>query len=158
MRTIILGIGNTILTDEGVGVCAAQLLDDQYRFPPGVEVIDGGTAGMEMLDDLAQADLLVVLDTIMAGKPPGSIVRLAGDKVPVYFRKKLSPHQIGLADVLASLELMDRLPKETVVLGVQPVSLELGTELTPTIAAKLPELTAMALAELAAHGIYPESK
>ena len=158
MRTIILGIGNTILTDEGVGVRAAELLDKSFRFPQGVEVIDGGTAGMEMLDDLAQADLLVVLDTVMAGKSPGSIVRLAGEKVPVYFRKKLSPHQIGLADVLASLEFMGRLPKETVVLGVQPVSLELGTELTPVVAGKLPELTQMALAELAAHGIHPESK
>ena len=158
MRVVVLGIGNTILSDEGVGVRAAEHLEDRHQLPQGVRVIDGGTAGMELLDDLSNVDVLVVLDTIMAGKPPGTIIRLAGDQVPVFFRKKLSPHQIGLADVLASLELMGQLPKDTVVIGVQPVTLELGTEVTPLIAAQIPEMVRMAVAELAARGIVLEAR
>ena len=154
MRAIVLGIGNTILSDEGVGVRAAEAFEHRYRLPDNVRVIDGGTAGMELLDELSDVDLLVVLDTIMAGKDPGSIIRLAGDQIPVFFRKKLSPHQIGLADVLASLELLGHLPREVVVIGVQPVTLELGTELTPIVADQVPELVKMAAQELTSRD-YP---
>jgi hydrogenase maturation protease len=150
MRAVILGIGNTILSDEGVGVRAVEALQARYRLPDGVAAIDGGTSAMELLGDLSDLDLLVVLDTIVAGKEPGSIIRLAGEDVPVFFRKKLSPHQISLADVLASLELLGHLPKEVVVIGVQPVTLELGTDLTPTVAAQVPQLVEMAAAEFAA--------
>lgn len=144
MRAVVLGIGNTILTDEGVGVRAVEALQQRYALPEGVEAIDGGTAGMELIEALSDVDLLVVLDTIVAGKAPGTVISLAGDDIPVFFRKKLSPHQIGLSDVLASLELLGNLPKETLVFGVQPVSLELGTDLTPTVAEKVPELVELA--------------
>ena len=157
MRAIVLGIGNTILSDEGVGVRAAEAFERRYPLPEDVRVIDGGTAGMELLDDLSDVDFLVVLDTIMAGKPPGTIVQLAGDQVPVFFRKKLSPHQIGLADVLASLELIGHLPKDVVVIGVQPVTLELGTDLSPVVADRIPELVDMAAAALIARGYRLEN-
>ena len=152
MRAVVLGIGNTILTDEGVGVRAVEVFQQRYRLPENVVAIDGGTSSMELLDDLSNLDLLVVLDTIVAGKPPGTVIRLAGDDVPVFFRRKLSPHQIGLSDVLASLEFLGTEPKDIVVLGVQPVSLELGMELSPAVAVRVPELVAMAAAEFAARG------
>ncbi|MDD5298792.1 MAG: HyaD/HybD family hydrogenase maturation endopeptidase [Rhodocyclaceae bacterium] len=152
MHAVILGIGNIILSDEGVGVRAVEALEKAYRLPEGVAAIDGGTSSMELLDDLSDLDLLVVLDTIMAGKPPGTIIRLTGEEVPVFFRRKLSPHQISLADVLASLELIGHLPKEVVVIGVQPVTLELGLDLTPTVAAQVPQLVALAAAEFSARG------
>lgn len=157
MRAVILGIGNTILTDEGVGVRAVEALQERYRLPEGVEAIDGGTSSMELLDDLSDLDLLVVLDTIVAGKPPGTAIRLAGDQVPVFFRKKLSPHQISLADVLASLEFLGHLPKELVVIGTQPESMELGMELTPVVAARIPEMVELAAAEFAARGLPLEA-
>jgi len=152
MRAAVLGIGNIILTDEGVGVRAVEALQQRYRLPAGVEAIDGGTSGMELLDSLSGLDLLVVLDTIVAGKTPGTVISLVGDEVPVFFRRKLSPHQIGLSDVLASLELLGALPKETLVFGVQPVSLELGLELSPPVAARVPELAEMAAAALIQRG------
>lgn len=152
MRAVVLGIGNTILTDEAVGVRAVEWLERNWRLPVNVLAIDGGTSGMEMIEDLSNLDFLIVLDAVKTGAAPGTVVRIAGDEIPVFFRSKLSPHQIALPDVLASLELLDAMPKEIVVLGVEFISLELGMEMTPTVAEKVPVLAAMAAAELGVRG------
>jgi len=152
MRAVVLGIGNTILTDEAAGVRAVEALERGWSLPENVLAVDGGTSGMEMIEDLSNLDLLIVLDVVKTGAAPGTVVKIAGDEIPVFFRNKLSPHQIGLPDVLASLELLDTMPKEIVVLGVELISLELGMEMTPTVAGKVPVLAAMAVAELAARG------
>jgi hydrogenase maturation protease len=155
MKAVVLGVGNLILADEGVGVRVIEALERDYALPEGVVAIDAGTASMEMLEDLSDLDFLLVVDAIAAGKPPGTLVKLTGDEVPVFFRRNLSPHGIGLSDVLASLEFMRADPKETVILGVQPLSMDLSTELTPEIAARVPELVAQAVAELTARGLAP---
>ncbi len=152
MRAVVLGIGNTILTDEAAGVRAIEALEQTYAVPSDVQVIDGGTSGMEMIEDLSDLDFLMVIDVVKTGAAPGTVVKIAGDEIPVFFRNKLSPHQIALPDVLASLELLDTMPKEIVVLGVEPISLELGMEMTPTVAGKIPQLVEMAVAELVARG------
>ncbi|MDP2370680.1 HyaD/HybD family hydrogenase maturation endopeptidase [Rhodoferax sp.] len=152
MRAVVLGIGNTILTDEAAGVRAAMALEGAYRIPDNVQVIDGGTSGMEMIEDLSDLDFLIVIDVVKTGAAPGTVVKISGEQIPVFFRRKLSPHQIALPDVLASLELLGTMPQEIVVLGVEPVSLELGMEMTPTVADKIPTLVGMALAELTARG------
>jgi hydrogenase maturation protease len=92
------------------------------------------------------------MDVVKTGAAAGTVVKIAGDQIPVFFRSKLSPHQIGLPDVLASLELLDTMPKEIVVLGVEPISLELGMEMTPAIAETIPQLVEMAVAELVSRG------
>ncbi|HTY04687.1 MAG TPA: HyaD/HybD family hydrogenase maturation endopeptidase [Rhodocyclaceae bacterium] len=158
MRTVVLGIGNTILSDEGVGVRAAEALQTAYDLPPDVDVIDGGTAGMELLGPLAGVDLLLVLDAVKAGKAPGNIVKLVGREVPVFFRSKLSPHQVSICDVLAGLEFSGELPKDLVLIGVEPESMELGLDLTPTIAAQVPEMVRIAAVELAARGVALTAK
>lgn len=158
MRAVVLGIGNTILSDEAAGVRAAEALEQGWLLPPEVQVIDGGTSGMEMIEDLESADLLIVLDVVKAGQAPGTLVRIAGAAVPKFFRRKLSPHQIGLPDVLASLELLGTMPAEIVVHGVEPVSLELGTEMTQTVAAAVPLLAQQAAADLLAHGFAVRGK
>ncbi|HZV55855.1 MAG TPA: HyaD/HybD family hydrogenase maturation endopeptidase [Rhodocyclaceae bacterium] len=158
MRTVILGIGNTILSDEGVGVRAAEALEEQYDLPEGVEVIDGGTAGMELLGPLSGTDLLLVLDAIKAGRPPGTVVKMVGDEVPVFFRSKLSPHQVSISDVLAGLEFSGDPPGDLVLIGVEPDNLELGLELTPAIAARVPEMVRLAAEELAARGVDLKEK
>ncbi len=157
MRAVVLGIGNTILTDEAAGVRAIEALEKAYKVPDNVMVIDGGTSGMEMIEDLSDLDLLVVIDVVKTGAAPGTVVKIAGDEIPVFFRRKLSPHQIGLPDVLASLELLDTLPKEIVVLGVELVSLELGLEMTAIVAEKIPLLVEMAAAELMSRGYLLEA-
>ena len=152
MRAVVLGVGNIILSDEAAGVRAVEALERGWLLPQNVMAIDGGTSGMEMIEDLSAIDLLIVLDVVKTGAPPGTLVKIAGDEIPVFFRHKLSPHQIALPDVLASLELLDAMPKEIVVLGVEFSSLELGLEMTPTIAEKVPVLAAMAADELARRG------
>lgn len=158
MRAVVLGIGNTILSDEGVGVRAAEALLERYDPPANVVVVDGGTAGMELLEPLSNLDLLVVLDAVKGGKPAGSVVKLSGQEVPVFFRARLSPHQISICDVLASLEFIGDKPKDMVLIGVEPESLELGLELTPKVAARLPEMVDLAVAELAARGVAMKEK
>lgn len=157
-KAVVLGVGNLIMADEGIGVRVVEALERDYMLPPGVVAIDAGTSSMELLADLSHLDFLLVVDAINADKPPGTLVKLAGEAVPVFFRRNLSPHGIGLSDVLAALEFMDAAPREVVVIGVQPVSLELSMELTPAIAARVPELVAMAVAELAEHGYAPTVK
>jgi hydrogenase maturation protease len=152
MRAVVLGIGNTILTDEAFGVRCVEALERDYAVPDTVQLIDGGTSGMEMIEDLSNLDFLIVLDVLKTGAAPGTVVKIAGDDIPVFFRRKLSPHQIALPDVLASLELLDAVPKEIIVLGVEPISLELGLEMTPTVANQIPEVVSRAVQELLARG------
>ncbi|MFZ4539309.1 HyaD/HybD family hydrogenase maturation endopeptidase [Propionivibrio sp.] len=157
MRAVVLGIGNTILTDEAAGVRAVEALEQAYSMPANVLVIDGGTSGMEMIEDLSNLDFLIVIDVVKTGAAPGTLVKIAGEDIPVFFRSKLSPHQIALPDVLASLELLDTMPKEIIVLGVEPISLELGMEMTATVAARVPQLAAMAADELIRRGYMLEA-
>jgi len=158
MRVVVLGIGNILLSDEGVGVRVIERLDQAYRLPAEVEIIDGGTCGMEMLEQLEDLDALIVVDCVRFGQPPATPVLLKDDNVPVFFKTKLSPHQVSLSDVLASLEFTNRAPKRTVIIGMQPASMELGMELTPAVAARLDELLEMTLAELRAIGIEAEPR
>ncbi|MBI4742217.1 MAG: HyaD/HybD family hydrogenase maturation endopeptidase [Betaproteobacteria bacterium] len=157
MRVVVLGAGNILLSDEGIGVRVIERLPLAYHLPPEVSVIDGGTCGMEMLEDLEDLDALVMVDAIRGGEAPGTLIRLVGDAVPVFFKTKLSPHQIGLSDVLATLELVGKAPKTTAILGVQPVSLALGMELTPEVEEKMPELMRMVVDELALLGLTAPS-
>ena len=151
-RAVVLGVGNIILSDEAAGVRAVEALQAGWLLPENVAAIDGGTSGMEMIEDLSNIDFLLVLDVVKTGAAPGTLTRIAGDDIPVFFRRKLSPHQIALPDVLASLELLDAMPREIVVLGVEFSSLELGLEMTPLIAAQVPRLAELAAGELAERG------
>jgi hydrogenase maturation protease len=152
-KYVVLGIGNILLTDEGVGVRVVERLEQEYELPPEVEVIDGGTCGMEMLEQLEDLDGLIVVDCVRCNQPPATPVLLKGDDVPVFFRTKLSPHQVSLSDVLASLQFTDRAPKSIAIVGMQPVSMSLGMELSPEVVARVPELLAMTLTELRLLGI-----
>ena len=153
MRIVVLGVGNILLSDEGVGVRAIEQLRADYALPPEVEILDGGTCAMEMLDDLARADHLLIVDAVRSGQPPGTIVKIAGDDVPVFFKTKLSPHQIGLSDVLATLALTGEQPGATTIIGVEPESLETAMALTPTVAAQMPKLVGILAEELRGQGL-----
>ncbi len=158
MRAIVLGVGNILLSDEGIGVRAIEKLQQDYDLPPEVVIIDGGTTGMEMLEDLSNADHIIIIDAVRAGKAPASIVRLAGEQVPVFFKTKLSPHQIGLSDVLATLEFIGEAPGGVTVFGVEPVSLETGMALTPQVEARLPILLELVATELCELGVAVKSR
>ena len=158
MRIVVLGVGNTLLSDEGIGVRAIEKLQLDYILPPEVVVIDGGTTGMEMLEDLSNADHLIIIDAVRSGRTPTSIVRLADEQVPVFFKTKLSPHQIGLSDVLATLAFIGEQPGGVTIYGVEPVSLETGMDLTPQVEARLPELMELVVTELRELGVVVKNK
>lgn len=154
MRVVVLGVGNILMSDEGVGVHAVNALADHYDLPAEVELIDGGTSGMDCLDRIADADLLLIADCMRRpGAPPGTIFRIADDEINAWFKTRISPHQVGLSDVLAACNFQGIAPKHVVLVGVQPASFETCMELTPTIAAILPQVIEHLLAELAAVGM-----
>ncbi|MBI2306318.1 MAG: HyaD/HybD family hydrogenase maturation endopeptidase [Rhodocyclales bacterium] len=158
MKVVVLGVGNTLLTDEGIGVRAVEALQERYLLPPEVNVIDGGTAGMELLESLEDADKLIIIDCVRVGQPPASLIRRIDDEVPQFFRTKISPHQLGISDVLAALRLRERFPRHLALIGIQPKDLETGIELTPEVAATIPEVLAMAVEELRNFGIVVREK
>jgi hydrogenase maturation protease len=153
MRIVVLGVGNILLTDEGIGVRAIEELGRRYQLPPEVELIDGGTSAMELLDDLANCNILIIADCVRAGNPPGTLIRLQDEEIPALFRTKLSPHQVGLPDVLATLLITHEAPEHTVLFGVEPESLATGMGLTATVEAVLPRLVDAIARELAACGL-----
>jgi hydrogenase maturation protease len=148
MRILVLGVGNVLLSDEGVGVRVVEALARRYRFPENVEVMDGGTAGMELLDTIARSHRVIVVDAVRTGRPPATRVRLAGEEVPAFFRTRISPHQVGLSDLFATLQITGESPDSVVLLGVEPVSLETGLDLTPAVAAQVENLIDAVLSEL----------
>lgn len=132
MRILVLGLGNILLSDEGAGVHAVERLGKRLTLPPEVELLDGGTCGMELLDQISGRDALIVVDAIKSKKrKPGDTVRLAGADIDQFFRTRLSPHQLGLSDVLALLDMTGAKPAEVVIVGIVPASLDLGLSLSP---------------------------
>ena len=145
------------MSDDGVGFRVVQCLASRYVFPAGVTVLDGGTLGLDLLPFLEGLKHLLIVDAMATGGPPGTIARLTGDDIPIAFETKLSPHQMGLKDLLAVSLLQGNTPPETVLLGVQPESIQLGLNLSLPVEAKLQTLVEMALQEMEAWGIVPDA-
>ena len=151
---LVLGMGNILLEDEGLGIHALNMLQRQYELPPEVECLDGGTSGMALLDLISRRRHLLVLDAVQTGDPPGTLVKMDDQDVPVYFGLRVTPHQLGLSDVLASLKLNEEQPDQVTVLGLVPVSLEMSLELSADINARLDHLIEAVVNELLELG-YP---
>lgn len=158
MKFLLLGIGNVLLSDEGLGIHALRYLAQNYIWPPSVELLDGGTAGMELLAPITRATHLIILDAIQIKALPGTMIQIYHPDIPAFFRTKLSSHQIGLADVLAAAALTDSLPSYITLLGLVPVSLEIGIELTPMITTQLSQLVNQVAQELTTWGIILVAK
>jgi len=158
MNALVLGVGNILLHDEGLGVRAIEELERAYTFAPGVELVDGGTCGLELLDNLKDRELLLIIDAMKNGGPPGSVYRLADQEVPSHFNTRITPHQLGISDLLATLGLMDALPKRLVLFGVEPDDLSTGLGLSPAVAVGMGKVVTEVVEELGRHGIKPESR
>lgn len=140
MKITILGIGNTLYQDEGVGVHILPLLEERFKEDALVEIIEGSTDGMRLLGPVEDSSHLIVIDAINAGKEGGTIITLIGDEIPAYYGIKMSIHQLGFQEVLFAAKLRERYPKNIVMFGMQPTSLELGIELSSNNADRLSEL------------------
>jgi hydrogenase maturation protease len=145
-RVVIIGIGNLILQDEGIGVHAVRALE-KLALPPHVEVIDGGTATMELLSVMRDAKRIIVIDALKGGEEPGTIYRLSPEDLVIDAERPLSLHQVGLLEVLGMARQLGGNPA-VVIIGVEPQAIGWGTELTPVVAARLPQVIEAVLAEL----------
>ena len=140
VKTLVLGIGNVLLQDEGLGIHALAELQRRFTFDEGIELLDGGTAGVELLRHLDGREHVIVIDAIAAGHPPGTVFRVEGEDVPRMFHLRISPHQIGLSDVLATALITDSLPGEMVLFGMEPETMTMGLALTATAESSLGKL------------------
>ncbi len=138
-KILILGIGNLLWADEGFGVRAVETLHQIYEFPENVKLLDGGTQGIYLVQDVRDADILVVFDAVDYGLPPGTLKRVEDQEVPKFMGvKKISLHQTGFQEVLAMAEMMDDAPDHLLLIGVQPVELDdFGGSLRPQVKAQI---------------------
>ena len=158
MNTIVIGLGNVLLTDEGLGVRAVEELGRRYLIPESVELLDGGTSAFDLLRPMAGAEHVVIVDALNAAYPPGTLVDLRDEQVPAFFLSKVSPHQVGLSDLLATLRLTDESPERITVIGMVPESLETGVGLTQPVAERLDEMVERVVDELRGAGHHLEPR
>jgi len=151
---LVLAMGNVLLEDEGLGIHALNTLQRRYDLPPEVECLDGGTSGMALVDLISGREHLLVLDAVQTGDSPGTLVKMDDQEVPVYFGLRVTPHQLGLSDVLASLTLTEEQPGNVTVLGLVPFSLEMSLDVSSGINARLDYLVEAVANELQHLG-YP---
>lgn len=133
MDIAVFGIGNILLSDDGVGVHVLNRLKEEYELPGYVELVDGGTKGLDLLPLLEDRDKVLFIDAANFKKEPGTIGEVEGDDIPSFLTSKLSVHQIGLPDMLFSAKLMGILPPEMCLIGIQPESMETSTEMSEVV-------------------------
>jgi hydrogenase maturation protease len=156
---LVLGIGNVLWADEGFGVRAVEALNAAYAMPPEVELLDGGTQGMNLLEPVVSHAAVLVLDAIDFGLAPGTLRVLRDREVPAWAATKLSLHQQSFQELLAIADLQGRFPPRLTLIGVQPERLaDFGGSLSDTVRARLPEAVESAVRELAAWGHAARSR
>jgi hydrogenase maturation protease len=144
--TLILGLGNILLRDEGVGVRVVQAMEGM-SLPSGVELFDGGTAGLDLLDAMADRRKVIVIDAIDADVAPGTVLRLSPQELVPQASPTVSLHEVGLLETLAVARQLGTAPAEVVIIGVNPRELGWGLSLSPGIARLVPEIIELVLAE-----------
>ncbi|MCC6607478.1 MAG: HyaD/HybD family hydrogenase maturation endopeptidase [Anaerolineae bacterium] len=157
-RKIVLGLGNTLQTDEGLGVYALEALVAQLGDVDGVEFIDGGVLGLNLLPLVESASHLLILDAANAGKAPGTVIELTRGQIPLYSGVKLSQHQLTFQEVLALASIRGLLPPNLHLVGAQPADLTVGLGMSETIEAALPEIVARATAVLQTWQLLPTTQ
>jgi hydrogenase maturation protease len=149
----VIGLGNVVLSDDGVGVRVVQRLSDRHRPTDDVELVEGGTAGLLLLPLLADARRVIIVDAIDRGAPAGTLVRLDGADWASAFELRMTPHDIGLVDLLGAAQLSGAWPEQLVLHGIQPACTAIGTELSAPVAAALDGLVDAVAAELRRWGV-----
>jgi hydrogenase maturation protease len=148
--TVVLCIGNILLSDEGVGVHVAGAIHER-GLPPDVTLVEGGTDGFKLMNVIVEAGRIIVVDCVKGGAEPGSLYRFDIDDAPTSFAGvKTSVHQIGILEVIHMSELISGRTPRTTIIGCEPESLAMSMELSPTVAAKLPRIVELVFEELAA--------
>jgi hydrogenase maturation protease len=158
IRALVIGLGNPLMGDDGAGLAALARLREDWLLPEGVELVDGGTWGMNLLPIIEGCPCVLLLDAIDAGSPPGTLTVLERADIPRYFQLKLSPHQIDLREVLGLAELRGKLPARLIAIGVQPERIEMGITLSPPVARAVDKIAHAAVDALALAGFACERR
>jgi hydrogenase maturation protease len=157
-HVMVLGIGNILFCDEGTGVRVVEQMQERYRFPDNVSLVDGGVLGLNLLGTMSEADHLIVVDAIRNRGKPGDLYRIEGDAIPDRIRMKNSLHQIDFLESLTMCQALDHVP-ETVIVGVEPEDIETCTlEMTEAVQARIDDIITMVLRELDRLDIFYEPK
>ena len=157
-QIIIMGVGNILFTDEGVGVRVVETLNEQYDFPANVKIVDGGVLGMNLLGTISEADYLIVVDAVRNGQAPGTLYRLKDEDIPKRILAKNSLHQVDLLEALTFCQALDKHP-ETVIIGIEPEDIKtVGLDLTYTVMKKMPAMVELVMIELDGLGVPPVSR
>lgn len=149
----VLGIGNLLQTDEGVGVHIINRLEKGYQFNPEISLIDGGTMGTDLLPYLEQHDRIIIVDAVNFNESPGFIGTIENEDILRRLNTKLSIHHLGLTDVLSTARLLEIEPSELYLIGIQPLNIEMGTELTGLIEERVDKMIEITISKLSAWGV-----
>lgn len=148
MSALVLGLGNILLSDEGIGVHTVKKIREEWSFLPDVEIIDGGTLGLDLLPYFEKYSRILIIDAVDFKKEAGYIGIVKGADILKSFSKKLSVHHIGLSDILFACQLIGIKPTDVIIIGIQPKSIDMGLQLTNEISSKIPELIKIAIENL----------
>jgi hydrogenase maturation protease len=150
---IVLGLGNPLMGDDGVGLAALEILRRDYKFSPDIKLEDGGTLGLALLPLVEEADSLLVLDAVRLGGCPGTTVVREGDEIPRCLALKLSTHQSGFIETLALAGLRSRLPPRLALVGLEVEGAKYGEPLSQDVESGLPSMVEAAVAKLEQWGV-----
>ena len=145
---LVLGIGNTLNTDEGLGVHAVNRLKKMLGEIDGVDMLDGGTLGLNLLPLVEDVTHLLILDAVNAAQPGGTVIEMDRDEIPLYGGFRMSQHQLTFTEVLGLALIRNHLPANLHLIGIQPVSLAIGVGLSPEIESAMPDLLRRAIRKL----------
>ncbi|MGC9016849.1 MAG: HyaD/HybD family hydrogenase maturation endopeptidase [Caldimicrobium sp.] len=139
-KILIVGLGNILLSDEGLGVKVIKELEEEIVFPKEVEILDGGTGAFFLIPHFEKADLLIIVDAIKTGEKPGSVIIESLENLSKATLEKISLHEIGLTDLLKILELKGKTFEKIIIAGIEPKTFEVGTELSKEVKKNFPLL------------------
>lgn len=151
-RTVVIGLGNPLMGDDGLGIAALERLQELWEVPADVELVDGGTWGLNLLPVIESAERVLLIDAITIGALPGTQVVIPRARLPRYLATKISPHEVDLRDVLALAELRGTLPEETMAVGLQPDQVVLSAGLSEALQSGLDDLVGAVVRQLDAWG------
>ncbi len=144
---LVLGIGNILLRDEGVGVRVIEAMQ-RMKVPSNLELVDGGTAGLDLLDVVADRRKVIVIDAVQADSEPGTVLRFGTDDLTPQGVAAISLHQVGLLETLMVAKHLGCAPRQVVIFGIEPKEMGYGLELSAEVATVVPKVIELVFAEL----------
>ena len=154
-RVCVIGLGNMLLRDDAIGLHVTETIKESYRFEPEIDLLDGGTAGLDLLPVIEGYEKVLFVDAVDAGEPPGAIVVIEGDAIPSFLAAQASVHHLGLSDLLFAARMAERLPAEVCLVGIQPESIRMGVGMTAILRRRLRFLVTTVLERLRKWSVEP---